>query len=1020
MIRRIVRIGVDSPVLLNLIFLVVVIAGLLSWAWIPKEEFPQVTADRVIVSVPFPGAAPLELEEEVIRSVEDALDGVDGLEHVYVDAVNGIAMHTLEFVHGTDVDEAYDEVESVIRARDDLPEDALEPIVSIARLTIPLMHVGLTGDTRQRALADSLVDELLAFPGVKRVDVKGADERMLRVRLSPRQAAARGLTPSDVARALDIAGRGAPIGDLESMGQELLLTAETGLQTPDQLADVPILVAGGTHVRLGDIAIIEEVWTPPSITHRVDGQPAIDLVVLPQDDADALAVVPQLRAWAVERAQTLSPGLGLIAYDDSARLVQGRLAVLASNGLVGLLLVALTLVVFIGGRNAGLVVWGMPVAWLGAVTMMYLAGVTVNVVSTFGLLIVTGIIVDDAVVIVENVQRHLEMGKSRVDAAIDGTSEVAVAVFSATLTTCLAFAPLLMLEGTVGRVMRIIPLVVIATLTASLIEAFIVLPGHLGHYAREHQQQVENLPTRLLKRAYTPILAWVVTPGRRLITVGGLVVVIGLGGVLGATMKRSLTTAGNPVFVLINIDLPPSSTPGQVRKVLRDLERVAAEQASDLAIYVSGRIGEQVSPQGFPLWGSRYGQLKIGFHKDDEVLARVPAFLDVVRQELRNHPEVVSFGMQTLTGGPPSGKPIDVRVRVAVLDELGLAVDDVVAHLESRPGVFDVRTEAEQGTETWRVDVDGTLAARFGLREGEVALAARDAVEGALAFEMPVRERATEIRVVTGEPGSLQELGDLALLRGAERPVRLREVGELVRTRDMERLQRVDGQRSVRIIAELDDDITSSEEERLALDAHFEESESRFPTASLFYGGEIADAAESFAQLPAAAMLAILLIYAVLAVQFGSYLQPFIILAVVPLGVVGAITGLFLLQMDLSLIAMIGSVGLIGIVVNDSLVLVDFVNLELSQGKPVQQAVVDASITRLRPILITTVTTVFGLMPLALGIAGSEPLLAPMAVAISFGLTFATALTLVAVPVLFLIVHDLGLALERWMPGSSR
>lgn len=1014
MTRWLARVGVDNPVLLNLAFLAVLVAGMLAWVWMPKEEFPQVSTDRVIISIVYPGASPADIIDDIARPVEDALDSVSGLKHVYTDATEGLALFTIELVRGTDSDTARNDVDRAVRGVEEMPDDALTPKVSVAELRIPLTHVGLTGDVRQQRLADDLADELVGFPGVGEVRIRGASVRVVEARLDPAEAAARGLTPDAVATALQIAGQGAPAGSVELLGQEVVLSTPATVRTPAEVAALPIDVGDGRTLRLGDIATVSERWEEPLITHRVNGQPAIDLVVLPTSEADALALVPVLQDWARERAETLPAGVGLVAYDDSARLVRARISTLASNGGVGLLLVALTLVVFIGWRNAGLVVWGMPVAWLGAAAAMYAVGVTVNVVSTFGLLLVTGIIVDDAIVIVENVQRHLEQGKNRVQAAVDGAMEVMPAVFAATLTTCLAFAPLLTLEGTIGSVMRNIPMVVILALMASLFEAFVVLPGHLAHFAEERTDgERENLPTRVLKRAYEPLLAWVTKPGRRLLTVGLIVVTILGGGGLAGLMKLSLTTAGDPVFVLVNVDLPPSSDADSVREVLRGLERMVEEEASHLAIYAAGHVGEQTSPQGFPILGPRYGQLKVGFHKDPDVLAEVPAFIERMRAWLSEQPEVTSIGIETLTGGPPAGKDIDVRVRMPDQAELRVLVDEIVAFLTALPGVKDVRSETEQGNERWEVAVDPVQARRFGMQSGQVALATRYALDGALALEIPIAERTTEVRVTLPEPRTLDAVADLAMVTGPGQSVRLRQLGDVQRTRGTERLQRVDSQPAIRIVGEIDDDLTSSSLVKQALDAHFATVSPRYPGASLFYGGQIADSAESFAQLPAAAGLAVLLIYLVLAVQFRSYTQPLIILSVVPLGAVGAILGLFLLNMELSLIAMIGAVGLVGIVVNDSLVLVDFINQQRREGMAVEEAVVTASLTRLRPILITTVTTVLGLMPLALGVAGEEKLLAPMAVSISFGLAFATGLTLVAVPVLYLVLADLTAMVSR-------
>lgn len=1016
MIRAVVRAAIVNPVLLHVVFGLMVLAGALAWWQIPKEEFPQVLTDRVAVSWIWPGASPEDIEDTLVRPMEDAVGGIDGLKHSYADALQGRAIMTLEFARGTDVDAARDEVDRQINAIDNVPDDAFSPRVRIARLTIPVIHVALTGDTRQIALAERLADELRDFDGVKDVRIQGEDRRELVVRLDAAKAASHGITPDAVTGALRAAGVSVPAGSIDGAGTRMVVRTPKALAQAADLANVPLRVAGGAHLRVGDVAAVAEVWEAPDISVRVGGQPAIMLQVLRQDDADSLAMVPKLRSWAVERAATLPAGLGLVAFDDAARMVSQRLWILGSNGVVGLLLVMGVLVIFVGLRSALLVSWGVPVAYAGALAAMYVGGVTINVVSTFGFLLVIGIIVDDSVVIVENVQRHLEMGKSRALAAIDGTAEVAPAVLAATLTTSFAFAPLLMLEGTVGRVMRIIPLVVILALAASLVEAFFILPGHMGQHGQERPGgEPDNAATRWVRAVYAPVVDAVTRRGRRLITLAVLAVaVLGCLG-LGAVMRRSLTTPGNPVYAFINIDLPAASDPESTRAVLRGVESWLMARAADDMLYLTSRVGEQVSAAGFPTWGDRHGQIKVGFLNDPAVLDRVPSHLDALRRELLSRPDVVAVDVETVSGGPPAGKPIDLRVRSRSPAEVEPLAKSLVAYLERRPGVRDVRSAVDVQDRWVEVQVDPGRAARLGLREADVAQAVRAAMDGGRALELAVEERTTPVRVALGAVGSAEALGDVLVPTPEAGFVRVRQVADLVVREGAERISRVDGQRSVRITAEIDDALTTAEGERDGVEARFQELAAG-STASLFYGGELADAAESFGQLPSAAALAVALIYTVLAIQFRSWLQPLIILTAVPVGMAGVFVGLFLFRMDVSLIAMIGAVGLAGIVVNDSLVLVDFINQNRDRGMSPRDAVMDACLTRVRPILITTVTTVLGLLPLAMGIAGKEPLLAPMAVAISVGLTFATALALLIVPVLYLVLDDLG----SWFGGGDR
>ncbi|MCB9665058.1 MAG: efflux RND transporter permease subunit [Alphaproteobacteria bacterium] len=1018
MLRRLVRLGIDNPVLLDLVFGFVVLAGVLAWVVVPKEEFPQVATDRLVVSAGYPGASPGDVEDQIVRPLEDGLARVGAVEHVYAEATEGRTLLTVELVRGADVEATRDEVERVLDAEVVLPDAAVGPRVSVARLRIPLVHVALLGDPRAVDLAETLADELLEIQGVAEVKVEGASTRGVEVRLVDRRAAALGVGPQAVADALARAGVGLPAGQLDRGADTVRVRTPRGLTDPAGIAAVPLRVEGGTTVRVGDVAEVTWAVDEADVRVRVGGQPAIDLLPLRADDADALRVVPEVRAWVAARRATLPAGLDLVAYDDSARMVADRIEVLASNGLVGLALVGLVLVAFVGVRNAVLVAWGMPVAFLGAIAMLTLVGESINVVSVFGLVLVTGILVDDAVVIVENVERHLERGKDRITAAVDGTLEVAGAVTSATVTTCLAFAPLLMLDGTVGRVMRIVPVAVILSLLASLFEALVVLPGHLGRHARERTDHRPNLPTRWIRAAYAPILERVTRPGAPLPVLVGLLVLLTATAGLATTMRLELTTEGKPVLAFFHLDLPATADRVATTDAVRAVERIVDEEADGLTLYVAGRVGEQQLPQGLPTWGARHGQVKVGFANRPEVLAQVPAALDRIRARALDVPGVSSVDVVKVAGGPPVGRPVDVRVRG--LDETAVveASGGLAAWLRSRPGVHDVQVEATEGPDAWEVRVLPAQAARLGLREAQVAGAVRGALAGVEALDLAVDGRATTVRTRRAEPVDLEALRDLPLTLPGGAGLRLRQVAEVRRVPTAARLSRVDGQRALRVQADLDPEVTSATAVRNALEPAFRELARQDAGVSLFYGGELADTDESFGQLPGAALLAVLLIYVVLAVQFESYLQPLLILAAVPAGAAGMVLGLLAFGLELSFIALIGGVGLVGIVVNDALVLVDFINQARADGMPAREAVVEATLVRLRPVLITTVTTVLGLLPLALGVAGVDPLLAPMAVAISVGLGLATAVTLVLLPVAYLVLD--GLAGRRASPHVSQ
>lgn len=1015
MIRWLVRLSSENSVLVNIVFWVICIAGIFAWSLLPKEQFPKVQVDRVAAVVLYPGASAESVERAVVRPIEEAIASVDGIKHYYSDATEGRALFNVELTRGTDADTARADIERAINEVDSLPEDIFGPRVFVINVTVPIIRIAILGDTRAIDYAESLALELKDFPGVAEVVTAGDAEKVIRVETNPAQVTALGLTQTDIQQALNAANGGSPAGNIRIGEQNVLVRTPTNLESLEDIRNIPLTNrAQGPPIKLKDIAHVHEDWEEPYYRYRLNGQPAIVLTLLRTDAADALKTVKLVQEW--EKSIVAPQGLMVKSFDDSAIVVKDRLEVLAANAGIGIFLVGLCLMVFIGLRSTLLVIWGMPVAYLGAILTMLLTDTSINVVSTFALLLVTGIIVDDAVIIVENVQRHIEMGKSRVQAAMDGAQQVFSAVFASTLTTCLAFAPLLLLEGTVGRVMSIVPTVVICSLLMSLVEAFFILPGHLAHYAKAPETKEEGTPqdsylTRLLKRTFDPILRRIVGPKARYVTAGIMFMVV-IGALsLSQFMRTSLTTEGHPYFVWVNVDLPEGADHEQTAGVLSEVESYVADNGSGLTEWLYTTVGRQIDPADFSKEGPRYGQIKIGFHNEQAIFDAVPGFLDKLRSELEHHPRIQNYSIEIPKGGPPSGRDLDIKVRSREPIQILPAAEALKSHLESRSSVSDIRLESGLGGWEYTLDIDESKAAVAGIPNGLLAMAARQAIDGENSMELTLGERNT--KVILREKGlsenaSSADIGNVQLAFSANGlPIYLRDIAQINRQQAIERIQRVDGQRAIRLSAMVDPKKSSAETEQLELAGVFAGIKYNTPDVELFYGGQLADSKESFAALPAVFTMAILLIFGVLSVQFRSYLQPLIILSAIPLGAAGVVLGLFSVGMDLSFIAMIGAIGLVGIVVNDSLVLIDFINQLRNDGVELTQAVIRGTLLRLRPIFITSITTVLGLAPLGLGIAGEEPLLAPMAIAISFGLAFATILALFIVPTAYLIVEDI-------------
>lgn len=1013
MFDRFVKLSVSNPVFVNLFFLIIVIAGVFTALRMPKEQFPEISLDAVSVRTVYPGATASDIEELVVRPLEDALDAVADVKLVSAVAGEGFADIQLTFLEGTDLGDAVSSVEQAISSVDGLPAGAERPVVQELTLDLPVLVVNLTGDRAIRRPADQVAERLRRVRGVSSVRVTGLAERVIAVELDEARLRSVGLPPGQVVAAIQSARVNVPAGSVSRSGSEIFVKTEQRLDGAADVARIPL--APGSPLRVGDVASVALRDEEPDTIFELDGVPAVRLLVSRETDADALRIRKDVLALTAELTELTPPGIGVQVTDDFTEQIRDRLKAVATNGLMGAVLVGLVLWLFAGGRSSLLALWGIPLSYFVAVLLMEQTGVTINVISAFGLLIATGIIVDDAVIVIENVQRHLEMGKDRVQAVLDGTKEVLSPVFVAVLTTIAAFAPLALVGGVTGRVMRILPLVVIFCLVGSLVEAIVVLPGHLSEFAQKDARdgRTARLLARL-QRIYQPALSFAV---RRPwpVSMAALVLVIGT-FVLASTMSFSATAPAKPFFIEVTWELAPgvdrSTTVAEGRRIADQVESLLPGKVTARVMRV-GSVRDPIS--GVVRQGANLGRLKTEFEVDSEMEKAYPGAMRELERLLATDPDLSAWDLVELEGGPPSGAAVAVRLRSRDTAQLEQAAAELMTGMRGIDGLARVRDDRGAGKETFAARVDQDRAALYGLTEMEVGSAVRTAIEGIVAAELSIDEEQVDVVVRNAGGRQLQRAGltDLLLPTPGASAVRLEQVARVDRVRELEWINRRDGQRRIALQAELTGDLLTSRAAGEEVQSLWTSMADRFDGVELELGGENEEVGESLADLPMTFLLALGLIYALLAIQFRSYLQPLIIMTAVPFGLVGAVWGLFLLGFDLSLFALFGSIALTGIVVNDSLVMVDFINRERSGGRPLCEAVMEGARQRLRPILTTTATTVLGLAPLALGLGGSDGMIAPMATSIAVGLGFATVLLLVVVPAVYICFDDVGRLMRR-------
>jgi multidrug efflux pump subunit AcrB len=1026
-IDKLVRLSVNNPVFVNLAFFLVIAAGLLGLSKLPREQFPEVSLESIGVEVIYVGATAQDVEELILRPIEEKLEDVSDIKRIESMATEGAASIIVTFNEGTNIQDARAEVEKAVAAASELPEDAETPLVRELQIDLPVMTLALLGDRSIRHETDRVQELLTDLPGVSGVDVVGLTEPRIVVALDEAKLRSLQIRPAAVAQTIRNAKASVPAGTLEGGAGEIFVKTDERLQSAADVAAIPL--RPGSPLKLGDVADIRELEEQPDTRYWVNGEPAIQLVIKREQSADPLEIYDLVVAAIPAVTELVPPHVTPVVSEDYTVIIRDRLDTVVSNGLSGAILVIVTLWWMAGLRQALLAVWGMPFAYLFATWMMDQVDMTLNVISTFGLLIATGIIVDDAIVVIENAQRHMEMGKSRVRAAIDGSKEVMIPVMAAVATTVFAFMPLTMVGGTMGRVMKILPLAVIFCLLGSLLETMILLPGHLAHYASKDAAggRTARLAVRM-KAMYRPI---VVACVKRRWLVGLLTFVAFLGTLVIATkMPFQFTAPGKPTELQISYKLPAG--------VDREATRLQGEAIRELVLHELGedgeggmvrasklRVGSVRDPRTQVLeTGANTGILRFEFELEDELIERFPIMIEALERSLALNPDLASYKLILPQAGPPAGAAVTARLRGRDPAQIDLAVAELQAYLRTVAGVREVDDDRGIGKETFRVQVDPDLAALYGLAELDVANAVRAAIDGLVATEVSIAEQRVEIVVRTGGADALdrQGLAGLSVATPDGRVVRLDQVAQLERTRELGTVRRRDAQRTVSVTADVEQAQTTALDVTAGIQVFWDERlAARYPELSIQFGGDTEEIQESLADLPGAFMLALGLIYIALALQFRSYVQPLIIMVAVPFGIMGAVLGLFGMGYDLSLFALFGVVALAGIVVNDSLVMVDFINQRRREGADLYQAAVDGALERLRPILSTTLTTVAGLAPLGLGLGGKDEILAPMAISISAGLGISTALVLVVVPGVYVIIEgDVARLSTRLFPGAAK
>ena len=1030
----------------NLLMLFILVAGALTVQSIKKEIFPETSSDKLSISVLYPGATPEEAEEAICIRIEEAIQDLEGIKQMISTAAENVGTVTVEIKLGEDAREVLGEVKARVDAIDTFPAEAEKPIVKELQLRRQVLNVAISGNSDEaslKRLGERVREELLTLPEISQVELNNVRLYEISIEVSEKSLRRYSLTFDEIVNAVRRSSLDLPAGSVKTSGGEILLRTKGQAYHGNEFENIILRTStNGERLLLSHVAEVIDGFEETDQMSRFDGEPSALVQVFRVGDESALEVADAVKAYIAKAQLRMPEGIQLTTWQDDSKLLRSRLDLMLRNGRAGFILVFIALALFLKLHLAGWVALGIPISFLGAIWLMPGLDVSINMLSLFAFIVVLGIVVDDAIVVGENIYSHYQQGKSKLQAALDGVQEVAVPVIFAVLTTVAAFSPLLTVPGNMGKFMKVIPIIVISTLLFSLIESLFILPAHLSHlthkstprarnkifgYWEQFQQNFSDRFQNFIKNIYRPVLEFSLR-WRYLslsISIATLLLTIGLigGGWIKFVFFPNVEADNVVAFLTMPQGTPVEVTARAIHKfedgikaLRKEIDESSGEKNKGVFEHVLTSIGEQPFRTTQSQGGGGIGQSFTSSNLGEVNIQLSPSEeRDITSSEIARRwreltgaiPDAVELSFTTSLFDP--GEAINFQLSGSHYEELTLVAEKVKTRLKDYPGVFDITDSFRAGKKEIKLSVKPS-AETLGLTLSDVARQVRQAFYGEEAQR--IQRGRDDVKVMVRYPQEeRRSLADLENMRiriadGSEVPFSVAAHAEP--GRGYASIQRTDRRRTVNIKADVDltkananevlADLTSSYLPQLLVD---------YPSITYSLEGEQKQQAETLDGLKSGFFLALLLIYALLAIPFRSYAQPLIVMSAIPFGLVGAVWGHIIMGMELTILSMFGLVALTGVVVNDSLVMVDFINRARAKGLSIMQALREAGVARFRPIILTSLTTFVGLTPLLLERSLQAQFLIPMAVSLAFGVVFATIITLILIPVGYYILEDI-------------
>ncbi len=1056
--------SIKNNVSVNLIMIFIIMAGIFTLIKMRREMFPQFSLDMIVVSVVYPGSSPEEVEEGICIKIEEQIQSIEGIDRLRSTAREGSGEVIAELETGADVKKILDEIKAEVDRIDTFPDEAEEPLVNEIINQDPTISIAVYGDVpekRMRQIAEGIRDDLFDAgmvehqgsggwqdliasilkrfrfkqpESITQIDLIGVRDYEIAVEVSEEDLRRYGLSFDQVVSAVRAGSIDLPGGQIKTDQGDILIRAKGQLYTGREFEKIPLITLNdGTVVRLGQVATVIDGFEDLDIKTRFNGKPAAIVQVSRTSDQDIIELAKIARSYVENLKHNHPEDLEFAIWGDISTMVESRIDLMLRNGIQGIFLVFLTLALFLNLRLAFWVAIGIPVAFMGAFVVLNGFDQTINMISLFAFIMTLGILVDDAIIIGENVYTHYSRGKSPAAAVVDGLKEVGGPVVMAVSTTVVAFCPLLFITGIMGKFIAVMPMAVIIILLVSLGEALIILPSHLNHALTQSEkkdrqvtawherlrEKLEQGMQTVIDRVYAPAIKYVVKNRYFTFSIGIGILIISLGIIAGGYVPFVFFQKGESDWIVAEIVYPlgtpykiTEETIAQLENESFELNRVFSEFSKNKGRLVKNTfsIVGAIPRRDWkpPEYGGHVGQVwleLVSSEKRQNVSTHT--ILSQWRDLIGEVPGVERLTFATLEGGP-AGNPIEIQLSGRDFDQLKQAAAELEAEIATYPGTFDISDNFKPGKQEKKVRIkEGSRS--IGVTMRDLARQIRQAFYGeeALRIQRNRDDVKVMVRYADKERRSLSGIEEMRIRTQDGREIPIEEVADITAGRAYSVINRVDRKRTITVISDIDADIANASVITGELKANFLPALSeRYPGIVYDFEGQEKRTSESLDSIKSGYLLAMMGIFLLLASQFRSYIQPVIIMMAIPFGLIGAILGHLIMGLEFTIVSIFGIVALSGIVVNDSLILIDFINRSLRDGMDLNKAVIESGKARFRAVLLTSVTTIAGLFPLLLERSFQAQFLIPMAVSICFGLLAATILTLLYVPALYMIVVD--------------